>query len=589
METLETIFSTEDEIVEKLKGYANKLDYKKIFFGHLGPELMKIFLNKKDKVFLKNFLEASSYEYGFFDTEIDLSKAFSLYKKYADLNDYFCMYKMHVIYLCEYEKFNVSLNRILEKIYLIKCLAYLPNYIYDWDIKLFEEIDIPFEIAQMLDLEDQDLSKHQKFFELLSNQKEKYNLSDNDISLMKGTLFCYFYDENTDLHMIAFSTMNSLVPENELDIAYYTAKNKCIFFNSYLKLNDAVTDDEIKKFYEEIHNKKLYEFYGDYGNYLMDKENKATQEIIEIFSSGASQGFLFNSFRIYQCLINDYGLDAIMEDYDKAAKVLDYLLEEIVFENIANKPFILLIGFLIKHSKFPEKIISNYLVYVKEINEHVISAIKGKESRNEEFTEEEEYLFVIKGYIHIFGFQGIEEQNLQKAVEYLDKGTNMTKKMYIKKNNEFIKYNVIKLMHNLNLITDGEFLKAKKEIISFFNKNLKLKYEINDCYIIGEDYFEGITKKKDEINTSLIYKSALNIFCKSVSESKTKSDIQKFLKNHENKIEYKLKDEICCICYENKVTKLFIPCKHNFCDFCASKIKKDSKCPVCRSDILSVI
>ena len=499
------------------------------------------------------------------------------------------MYKMHVIYLCEYEKFNVPLNRILEKIYLIKCLSYLPNYIYDWDIKLFEEIDITFEIAQMLDLEDQDLSKHQKFFELLSNQKEKYNLSDNDISLMKGTLFCYFYDENTDLHMIAFSTMNSLVPENELDIAYYTAKNKCIFFNSYLKLNDAVTDDEIKKFYEEIHNKKLYEFYGDYGNYLMDKENKATQEIIEIFSSGASQGFLFNSFRIYQCLINDYGLDAIMEDYDKAAKVLDYLLEEIVFENIANKPFILLIGFLIKHSKFPEKIISNYLVYVKEINEHVISAIKEKESRNEEFTEEEEYLFVIKGYIHIFGFQGIEEQNLQKAVEYLDKGTNMTKKMYIKKNNEFIKYNVIKLMHNLNLITDGEFLKAKKEIISFFNKNLKLKYEINDCYIIGEDYFEGITKKKDEINTSLIYKSALNIFCKSVSESKTKSDIKKFLKTHENKIEYKLKDEICCICYENKVTKLFIPCKHNFCDFCASKIKKDSKCPVCRSDILSVI
>ena len=278
-----------------------------------------------------------------------------------------------------------------------------------------------------------------------------------------------------------------------------------------------------------------------------------------------------------------------MEDYDKAAKVLDYLLEEIVFENIANKPFILLIGFLIKHSKFPEKIISNYLVYVKEINEHVISTIKEKESRNEEFTEEEEYLFVIKGYIHIFGFQGIEEQNLQKAVEYLDKGTNMTKKMYIKKNNEFIKYNVIKLMHNLNLITDGEFLKAKKEIISFFNKNLKLKYEINDCYIIGEDYFEGITKKKDEINTSLIYKSALNIFCKSVSESKTKSDIQKFLKNHENKIEYKLKDEICCICYENKVTKLFIPCKHNFCEFCASKIKKDSQCPVCRSDILSVI
>ena len=496
METLETIFAAEGEVVEKLKGYANKLDYKKIFFGHLGPELKKIFINKKDEVFLKNFLEASSYEYGFFYTKIDLSKAFNLYKKYADLNDYFCMYKMHVIYLCEYEKFNIPFNRILEKLYLLKCLSYLPNYIYDWDIKLFEEIDIPYEIAQVLDLEDPDLNKHQKFFELLYDKKETYNLTENEINLIKGTLFCYFYDENTDLHMISFSTMNSLVPENELDIAYYIAKNKCIFFNTYLKLNDAITDEEIKKFYAEIHDKKLYAFYGDYGNYLMDKENKATPKIIEIFSSGAKQGFLFNSFRIYQCLINDYGFDAVMEDYEKASKILDHLLDEIVFENIANKPFVLLIGFLIKYSKFPEKIISKYLIYVKEINDYVSSVLQKKEKANEAFTEEDEYLFIVKGYIYIFGFKDIEEQNLKKAVEYLDKGTNLTKKMYIKKNNEFIKYNVIKLMHNLNAITDEEFLKAKKDIITFFNKNLKLKYEINDCYIIGEDYFEGITKKK---------------------------------------------------------------------------------------------
>ena len=59
-------------------------------------------MKKKDKVFLKNFLEAVRYEYGFFDTEIYLSNAFNMYKKYADLTDYYCMYKMHIIYLCEY-------------------------------------------------------------------------------------------------------------------------------------------------------------------------------------------------------------------------------------------------------------------------------------------------------------------------------------------------------------------------------------------------------------------------------------------------------------------------------------------------------
>ena len=63
---------------------------KKYFFKHLGPELKRIFDKKKDKVYYKNFYEASKYEYGFFDKEIDLLRAYLLYKKYADCNDYLC-------------------------------------------------------------------------------------------------------------------------------------------------------------------------------------------------------------------------------------------------------------------------------------------------------------------------------------------------------------------------------------------------------------------------------------------------------------------------------------------------------------------
>ena len=250
MEALDTIFSSENEIVEKLKGYAYKPDYKKLFFEHLGPELKKIYINKKDKVEFKNFLEASQYKYGSFDAEIDLQKAFSLYKKYADLNDYYCMYKMHVIYLCEYEKFNVPFSRVLERIYLLKCFAYLPNYIIDWDLKLFDIIDVAFELAQILDLEDGNLEKHQKFCDLLFEEGEKYNLSENDINLKKGSLFCYFNKDESELSLLLFTTLNSLMPKNELDYTYYQAKNRCIFFNTYLKLN-AISDSEIKKFYEE--------------------------------------------------------------------------------------------------------------------------------------------------------------------------------------------------------------------------------------------------------------------------------------------------------------------------------------------------
>ena len=105
MEVLEDLFSKDKEIVDKLKENAMILDFKKILFEHLGPELNKLFEAKKNKVILKNFLEECQYEYGFFNKGIDLERAFSLYKKYADQNDFYCMYKMHLIYLCEYDKF----------------------------------------------------------------------------------------------------------------------------------------------------------------------------------------------------------------------------------------------------------------------------------------------------------------------------------------------------------------------------------------------------------------------------------------------------------------------------------------------------
>ena len=68
-----------------------------------------------------------------------------------------------------------------------------------------------------------------------------------------------------------------------------------------------------------------------------------------------------------------------------------------------------------------------------------------------------------------------------------------------------------------------------------------------------------------------------------------KDKIKKFLKEHDHKIENKLKDEICCICYDKKISKIFIPCKHNFCEACAVKLEKDSKCPVCRTEILTIV
>ena len=589
MDSLENIFSSDNETVEKLKSYAIKLDFKKVFFEHLGPELKKLFENKKDKVYLKNFIEACQYEYGFFDKEIDLQKAFSLYKKYADLNDYFCMYKMHVIYLCEYEKFNVPFNRVLEKIYLLKCFAYLPNYIYDWNIKLFETIDVIYELAEVLDLEDSNLDKHPLFLDILNYQREEYNLTENDILLMKGTFSCFFHKDDAEANLLSFCLLNSLEPKNELDYAYYIAKNKCIYFQTYLKLDKVLSDSDIENFYKEIENKKLYDFYCDYGNYLLEKTIKPNPETIEIFKTVTEQGNLFGSFRAYQSSIDFYEYDEIITDYNKASALLDYLLDEIVFENLSLRKFILLMGFLVKYSNFSEKIIEKYLIYVKEINDDINSILKRKEKENEQILEDEDYFFDIKAYIYYFGFKGIEEQNLQKAIENLDKAFNTTNKNHTKKSDLFFKYNIKVLMNDLKLISNDELIKEKKELHEFFIKNLNIKYEITDCYLLGEDYYEGFTKKKDELDAYLIYKSAQNIICKDIIDKFYKNKMKKFLETHQEKIENKIKDETCCICYDKKVDKTFIPCKHNFCSVCVDKLEKDSRCPVCRGDILCVI
>ena len=590
MELIDTLFSTSEETIKKLQEFAAKPNYSEVLLEHLGPELKNLFILKKDKIIFKNFLEGLSYEYGFFDKEIDLQKAFSIYKKYADLNDYFCMYKMHIIYLCEYEKFNVGLNRVLEKIYLFKSFAYVPNYVIDWRLKLFEKIDILLEVAKVLDLEDNDLEKHSLFFDLLYSQKEKYNLSQNDISLMKGVFACYFYkDEDPNKNILSFSILNSLIPLNDTDKAYYTAKNKCVFFRSHLKLESVLSENEIDNLYNEIENKKFYEFYSDYGNYLIDKEETSNSKIIDILTQGADNGDLFSCFRVYQVLIDFYDFDDIMNDCDKACKILDYLLDEIVFEKLMLSQFILLIGNLIEFSTFKEKICDKYLKYIKELNDFVDSVIYKKEVLKEPMKEKDEHYFFIKAYIYYYGFKNIEKQDLKKAVEYLDKGLNISEELFAKRRNKYIKYEILNLMKKNNLITNEEFNKEKKNLTEFINSNLNLKYEIIDNYILGQDFYEGITGKIDGYITLQIYQKGKNVFCKSVIDFKVKKEIKNFIKNFENNIENKAKDEICCICYEKKVVKIFVPCGHYFCPFCADLLEKDKKCPVCRSEIYGVI
>ena len=139
------------------------------------------------------------------------------------------------------------------------------------------------------------------------------------------------------------------------------------------------------------------------------------------------------------------------------------------------------------------------------------------------------------------------------------------------------------------LISNDELNKSKKELIEFYNNNLNLKYNIIDCFVIGYDFLNGITREKDKFISISIFHSTDNIFCKNIMDCFIKNKIKKILTKINKKIEIKLKDEICSICYINKANKIFIPCKHCFCKSCSDEIKKESnKCPYCRTEYLCI-
>ena len=337
----------------------------------------------------------------------------------------------------------------------------------------------------------------------------------------------------------------------------------------------------------KVENKKLYDFYCDYAVYLFENKKKSIQEIIRILTIGSNEGYFYCNSIIYQGIIGFYGFDEIINDYNKSSILLDNLLDIIVFENLTKIEFVKLFGILTKYGKFSEQIKSKYLVYINELNDYFTKTIDEKEK--EKSFKNEYYLFNFKAYFYYFGLNGSDNQNLQKASEYFDKGFKICDLIYEKKRIAYFKNNIKKSMNELKLLSNDELIKSKKDLIEFFYKDLYIKQEIFDCYIVGKDYFEGITKKKDELTTFLIFRHAQKIICTNIFDCLIKNRINKFLEKYEKKIEYKLKDEICCICYEKKVDKTFIPCKHNFCSSCAEKLEKDSKCPVCRSHILCIL
>ena len=115
---------------EKEKVYLNsigKIDFKELFMESLAPEFLKLFQENINLFYSQPFYEGIGYEYGLFDKSKNTNKAFRIYKDAADFKyDYLCMYRMHRIFLTDYEEFGVKKMKIYtDYIYINALFIYL--------------------------------------------------------------------------------------------------------------------------------------------------------------------------------------------------------------------------------------------------------------------------------------------------------------------------------------------------------------------------------------------------------------------------------------------------------------------------------
>ena len=298
-----------DEIKENIIiNSIGQINFKDLFLEGLTPEFLKIFKSNINLFYSQPFVEGISYEYGLFGKQIDVKKALKIYKDAADFKyDYLCMYRMHRIYLVDYNYFKVKKNGDLHRLYLYKCFAYLPYLIINKAINLLNKIDVTSEIDMLLDkFEDNKYEIFDKFMDFLEMNQKIFKITSSDIKLMKYVMKIYF---SSDFYRENLDKLNYLLDFYNKDYTYFEAQLK--YCNFYLEYSGENGDKQkIETIFDNLIKSGYYKAACDYGRFLKN-ENKYDEAKI-IFKKGVdvSQQFCFSEY--YYLLLSTTNLNQLV-------------------------------------------------------------------------------------------------------------------------------------------------------------------------------------------------------------------------------------------------------------------------------------
>ena len=374
-----------DEMKERIiVNSIEKINFKDLFMESLTPAFLKLFNENINLYYSPSFVEGISYEYGLFNKSKDMKKAFKIYKEAADFKyDYLCMYRMHRIYLTDYNDFGIKKNEDLHLLYLYKCFAYLPFLIIEKSYYLLNNIDVVNELVILLDeFEYNRFDTFDKFIDFLKNNRKQFNVTLNDIELMKYVFKFYFIDdENQNIGIL-----NDLLNFERGDNAYFEAQLK--YCNFYLKYSGENCDrQKIKNIFDDLMKAGYYKASCDYGRFL--NEEKKYDESSIIFKKGSDNRQQFCVGEYTHWLLNTSNYNQLLTDYHLISYILKYICLLICLDKLGQGTLYYMIHYLIKHSSFKQKIQNDFGNYAKEIfqNENKYFKIENNDFIYKTFSE----------------------------------------------------------------------------------------------------------------------------------------------------------------------------------------------------------
>ena len=604
IKTGENMFLPYDEKIDEKCYKMHKIDnWAHSFYNLKSKNLLDKYQKIVSKTEFSTFFEALNYEYGINNYPLDTKKAFELYKKAADnTTDTLSMYRLYHIYKKDFKKFNINeRSHVLEKFYIMKCFAFLPNL--EKDYEFFERFDIFAEVhALLINKERIFYDWYLKYFEFLKSNYSCYNIKKDDVILIESVIYFWFEKKNEKKTQDMNDQIEQLAKKGN-PLAMY---NLATFYSERKSFSE---------YLENLYKMNYYRHFNDYAKTLSDKK-----EALSILKKSISFGYLNHIKDYYEIFFEIYEIEDIVKSPSLKSElifIMNYFMDYTIIDQLSFLlDFIYIRNILIKHYNFEDEFKKYLDNNLKEIIIYLKQFSKGNNDENKNIIISNfgcflcyQKLFTIYGFMNFYGVKGIIEKNYNETLNiynYLlinDKGY-LSDRYYL---NEIytIKKKLRRLNNHSNENEDKELMELEKKVLNLFYEALSAerikKHHPIFFYKLSKLFRNNAINTKDLILEYVFLNRASNSTVITTFEDKyVKSKAKKKIieKNKEENFKqiteakgainaggYGENGMICPICIENKKSIIALPCKHFFCGTCMDKLLNNGSCPICRTQI----